>query len=85
MAFSASSRSINIRLPEQLFETLRTLAKRRGTSMNKVVEGFIKDAAEQDRKQRLREEFERIGNLAEQEQSVDFALEAQGAVIRADE
>lgn len=64
---------------------LRAIASRKGISMNKVVEDSIKDAAEADRKMRLREEFARIARLPAEEKEVDFAFDAQREVVLGDE
>ena len=80
-----SIRSINVRLPEKLFEVLRQLAKRRGQSMNKVVEESIRRVADEDRKQSLRNEFARIAKLPAEENDVEFATEAQREVVLGDE
>ncbi len=71
-------RPLSLRLPEELRTAAVELAKRRKTSLNKLIEGEIARAVEEEERERFREGY-RI--LAREGVDVEYAFAAQSEVV----
>ena len=72
----ASPKSLTIRLPHDLYETARSVARRRGMSLNTVVRNALEVMARDEEKARLYDAFGLLGADVK-ESEVEFALPAQ--------
>jgi hypothetical protein len=76
----ASPKSLTIRLPHDLYETARAVARRREMSLNALVRNALEVMAKDEEKARLYEAFGLLGaDIKESE--VEFALPAQREVV----
>lgn len=78
MSKSATIKTINIRLEEDLWTTCKEIASERHQSFNKFAEEALAKAADERRRSRLRAAFQ---DLAKQVSDVEFAFQAQSEVV----
>lgn len=78
MASTLHVKSVNIRIPEELWITIKDIADERRQSFNKFAEEALAKAVRERRRQRFRAALEQ---LAEQDQDVQFAFPAQAEVV----
>jgi hypothetical protein len=76
----ASPKSLTIRLPHDLYETARAVARRREMSLNALVRNALEVMAQDEEKARLYEAFGLLGEDVK-ESEVEFALPAQREVV----
>lgn len=75
-------RTLTIRIPQPLFDSLQRAAKRRGKSMNKIVEDALSDLEARERLERLQDGLRKLGARGTE---VEFAIDAQSEVALRDE
>ena len=78
------TRALSIRLPEDLFEDVRSLSLDRGTSVNQLVQDGLKEMLAQNQYERLCRAFDELADDPK-ECDVSYAIEAQREVIMRDE
>jgi hypothetical protein len=75
-----STKSLTIRLPHDLYETARAVARRREMSLNALVKNALEVMAKDEDEARLYEAFGLLG-VDVKESDVEFALPAQREVV----
>lgn len=56
-----STRQFTIRVPADLYEQARTLARKKGTSINRLAAAGLSELARKDREEQLRRAYEQLG------------------------
>lgn len=74
------ARSLTVRLPDDLYETARAVARRREVSLNALVQQGLEALARQEQDAHLYEAFGLLGEDAA-EADVEFAQPAQREVL----
>lgn len=77
----APTRTLTVRLPEPLLRALRTIAERRGISLNAAVRFALERLAVDEREALLRTSYDVLGGDAS-EQDVETFIPAQSEVVR---
>lgn len=72
------TKTVSLRIDEQLWAVCKALAKERRQSFNEFVESSLTYVAEEDRQARLRGAFQQ---LAQESADVQFAHDAQAEVV----
>lgn len=77
------TRQITLRLPEGLYQTVKRVAKRRRTSINRLAQEGLKRLAQEELATSMREAYDELGADAE-ESEVETFLPAQSEVVSRD-
>jgi len=80
---TATTRQITLRLPEALYQTVKRVAKRRRTSINRLAQEGLKRLAQEELATRMREAYDELGADAEAS-DVETFLAAQSEVVSRD-
>lgn len=74
-------KAINIRISDELHSKVLMIAEQRSISLNRYIQETLEAAAKAERQRRFKEA---IAQLAEENESVDFAFKAQSEVALGD-
>ena len=77
---ATTTKALTVRLPAELYQQGGEIAKRRGLSLNALLQEGLRTVLKQDEDQRLYEAFGELGEDAK-EADVEFAAEAQWEVV----
>jgi hypothetical protein len=78
-----TAKTLTLRLPIVTYERATVLAERRHQSLNRLFQDGLELLAQQDREQRLFDDFSAIAAAGEDETSVEFAIAAQSQATAA--
>lgn len=78
---SSGTHQITLRLPEQLYHRVKTLAKRRHTSINSLAREGLARLAEEELARKMRNAYEALGK-ATTESDTSAYFRAQSEVVR---
>lgn len=74
---AADTQSLTLRLPKKLYEASRSLARRRGVSLNSLVQAQLGDAIRAERHRRIYESFDALAADPDEDTDVEWMVPLQ--------
>lgn len=74
---AADTHSLTLRLPKELYDASRSLARRRGVSLNSLVQEQLGDAIRAERQRRIYESFDALASNPDEDTDVEWMVPLQ--------